>query len=406
MKSARTASGLEFGLGLVLGLCVQLGGIRVALSQTEPAGSAGKSWTIDLEYTVAALPVRYHRVVFQRQTERFTKEPDFGSETVQRGRLQIGSSPDQAVGLIWSSRQGKLYLDLNRNKDLTDDSGGVYTCQELGYRGSRETFTNVLLTFPTSVGAHRQVLDLYFYQYRNDISVSAQLRSFWTGKLALQDEEWQIGLVEGSPDQIGATSDTLLLLRPWSEHDQPFNTDNGTLEAFRTPTRLFFLNRLYEVKLACQKRGDAPAFQVQLTEQPATLGNLELAGESIHRLILRDNGTTIVLDDPPRQVQVPLSTYTESHLQLKRAQQAAHRTSTQSERRSLAIRANEQAVLKAGGPLTNQVTVRQAGRQLRLSYTLIGADGYQYRLQGPRKNPRFAIFQGGQQIASGQFEFG
>ena len=61
----------------------------------------------------------------------------------------------------------------------------------------------------------------------------------------------------------------------------------------------------------------------------------------------------------------------------------------------LAVSATNAATLAFGGPLTNSVAVTRRGRSLALSYRLLGAQGEAYQLQGPRKEPQFAIYRPG-----------
>ena len=65
-------------------------------------------------------------------------------------------------------------------------------------------------------------------------------------------------------------------------------------------------------------------------------------------------------------------------------------------------------MLTAGGPLTNSVTVTRRGNLLVFDYRLLGAGGDTYQLGTTdySKPPQFAVYQGDQKIASGNFEFG
>ena len=65
-------------------------------------------------------------------------------------------------------------------------------------------------------------------------------------------------------------------------------------------------------------------------------------------------------------------------------------------------------VNKAGGPLTNRVSVTRRGRLLVFNYQLAGAEGATYRLgrQDRSRPPEFAVYQGEKEIATGKFEFG
>jgi precorrin-6B methylase 1 len=74
----------------------------------------------------------------------------------------------------------------------------------------------------------------------------------------------------------------------------------------------------------------------------------------------------------------------------------------------LTISASNAAVLRAGGPLTNWVTVDNQGRSLSFEYQMRG-DGGRYRLIGTEdrtKPPEVAIYQKGKKVGSGRFEYG
>jgi hypothetical protein len=64
------------------------------------------------------------------------------------------------------------------------------------------------------------------------------------------------------------------------------------------------------------------------------------------------------------------------------------------------------AVLAVGGPLTNSVSATHRGRDLALTYRLMGSGGGQYRLRADWKPPQFTVARSGKRIASGKFEFG
>jgi len=72
----------------------------------------------------------------------------------------------------------------------------------------------------------------------------------------------------------------------------------------------------------------------------------------------------------------------------------------------ISVAGTNPAVLAAGGPLTNTVSVSRNGKNLALNYKLVGADGQAYELQGQRKEPQWAVQRAGRQLDSGSFQFG
>ena len=59
----------------------------------------------------------------------FGIEPEFGPQRILRGTFDVGpEEKKESVGFIWVKSAGKLYVDLNRDGDLTNDPKGVLEC--------------------------------------------------------------------------------------------------------------------------------------------------------------------------------------------------------------------------------------------------------------------------------------
>ena len=138
----------------------------------------------------------------------------------------------------WDRTAGKLYLDLNRNLDLTDDPAGVFSCQER----SRGLFPDLHQYSSAFENAGRRPPRRWWTSISTAtgmLNCTAAMRSFWQGKVTLQGEEWQVGLL-GTPSIGRASSESgNLLLRPWSERNKPFSLYSGSLEAFPFSRKLF-----------------------------------------------------------------------------------------------------------------------------------------------------------------------
>ena len=57
----------------------------------------------------------------------FAREPDVAGRRVFRGVFKLGADTNQFVPFLWDIEGGRLHLDLNRNRDLTDEPGGGLT---------------------------------------------------------------------------------------------------------------------------------------------------------------------------------------------------------------------------------------------------------------------------------------
>jgi len=336
----------------------------------------------------------------------FKKEPAFTGGKVTRGTLRLGGGASNEVAFAWDRAAGKLYLDLNRNLDLTDDPAGVFS------RASRsgdmyQTFTNIHLPFRTQAGERQALVDLNFNAYAG-LYCSAALRSFWQGKVILQSEEYQLGLLAGSFEQGQSLESVNLLLRPWAERNNSFSIYGGSLEAVPFSQKLFVGNHAYQLQCTNEVQGDTAKVRVQFTEQQPGLGELKIAGEFVRRVALQGGPYLVVLDKPEPVVKVPVGSYGPVKVWLKKGGvEATLDARTEAAAGRITVNDKRPAVLTVGGPLTNSVSISRRGKNLALNYQLVGAGGaYQLVNQDRSHPPEFTVYQGDKKVASGKFEFG
>ena len=106
-----------------------------------------------------------------------------------------------------------------------------------------------------------------------------------------------------------------------------------------------------------------------------------------------------------------MGTYDQCRVQLKAGQSEAYRDVNRygaPASGAVVVQSAKTAVLLAGGPLTNSVSPSRNGRNLSLSYQLLGVDGSSYTLgaQDRSSPPLFTVYKGAKAIHSGKFEFG
>lgn len=352
------------------------------------------------------------------QTTPFAKEPDFGKRALVRGTFKFGNTTEQFLPFVWDYTKGKLYLDLNRNGDLSDDPEGVLSCKNPNYgSGSRyisQVFTKVPLTFNTPLGTHRALVDLQLHSYNQNPGASVWHRSFWEGKLTLQGKEWQLGYIENLTAKFGSTDGAWLLVRPWDSRKRSFSTTDGSLAAFSFCRNLFFAGQAWQLDCASVREGESPTYRIELKEQRPELGELNLSGKFIQRMILTARKAktpyTVVLDSPEQAVRIPVGAYGAPQVHLQQGSAEANRDVNRygapDTTISVVVNATNAVSLATGGPLTNTVAVNRRGRELSLNYRLVGARGEAYSLPGPRKEPEFAVYKGDKKLASGKFAFG
>jgi phenylpyruvate tautomerase PptA (4-oxalocrotonate tautomerase family) len=370
--------------------------------------------------------------------------------------LKFGGNPSNAIPFVWEGGAKRLHLDLNRNQDLTDDPAGVIPATALFSAGTsfiHQMFTNVLLSFPASSAGAPMLVDLELgmdlARRPGEPLFTACLRSYWQGKMTREGQEWQVGLMQNLSDQPGSFQRGELLLRPWVERNQRFiascEVPMDTLalawtgknwmvrasDAFAFTPKLFFEGHACQLDWSAEPRGREESLALRLTEQQTALGGLRITGNFIQRLVLTGGPYMVVLNQPAASVNLPPGRYHPYRVWLKQGKAEAYFdygmpqsgkanvveeiTGSQMpvlgpppSEQAVVVEERRTAVLAVGGPLTNSVSAAHRGRNLLLSYRLIGAGGGEYWLEAGRdgKPPQVTIYKSGKKIGSGQFEFG
>ena len=393
-----------------LALAVGLAGISLGAETDPPSSpSPAPSQVVRLEYSELDHSLIDLGLSVTAQPLPFRKEPAFGRRNILRGSLRFGNDPDQAVPFAWDNTEGRLFLDLNGNQDLTDDPAGAFSSPRSRRSRTFQTFTNVHLNFRTAAGSHPLLIDLNLHRADNGLGGYAGLRSFWETKLTFQGRDWQFAAIENLPGQIGSLRGSYLLLRPWESRNELVTFFGGSLIASGFSRDLFLQDRAFRLNCAYEKVGNSPSYKVELQPRQPALGQLQLTGQSLGRVILRSPDFMVILDSPGSTVSIPVGTYAEQDVYLKHGTSAAYQDPTRRPTlKTVNVNEGSTTVLAAGGPLTNSVTVTQRGKRLILGHQIVGADGASYQLMNRdrSKPPRFVIHQSGKTIASGNFEFG
>jgi hypothetical protein len=391
---------------LIVVLCP---GKLLRAADSAPANSpSSNAVTASLEYQEANNGVIYRGVSLTMQTAPFKKEPAGMSGKITRGILSFGEEDSDGVAFLWQRDAKKLYLDLNRNKDLTDDPSGVYVSR-LAEPAYYQRFTNIHLLFKTAAGECPVLADIDLYEFGSQLKCYLSVRSFWQGKLRLQGRDWQVGLAQNVLDQPGSFESGWLLLRPWEKRNRPFSAEDGSLASVPFSRNLFLNGHAYQLKWINDSQKGEIKPVLQFTEQTVELGELNVTGKFIHRLVLTAGQYLVMLDDPVGIVKVPIGSYIQPDIQLEQnGVEAFCKAGLQQVGRRFAVDGKTAVALHVGGPLTNTVVAGRHGRDLRLDYRLAGVGGetYQPVRRDYSKPPGFAVYKGAKKIASGTFEFG
>ena len=373
-------------------------------ASAEPAAVSGAGvFTADLNYQETDEVLISRSLDFKIQNNPFQKEPALPGQKVFRGSLVWGPRPEQDMAFIWDKGRGKLLLDLNRNRDLTDDPEGVFASAS---RDDSQSFTNLHLVLPTAAGNRSVRLQVDCYSSpAGGVRAYVGLCSYWQARLSRYGMEWQFGLVESVPDGKAIASPKYLLLRPWAERQRAFLLTSSSPDFCNFTKNVFFGNHAYELDCRYEPGRESPKYKVTFKEQAPRLGEVKVTGADLHRLILTAKpAMTVVLDQPAGTVKLPVGSYALEEIWLRKGETDVLRLNAV----RVAVDEQQPASLVAGGPLTNSVEAKSQGQNLQLNYKLLGADGGTYRMRRPdyKHPPECAVFQGTNRLATGKFEFG
>lgn len=324
------------------------------------------------------------------------------------GRYSVRFKDAPPMAMVWDRTSNVLYLDLNRNLDLTDDPAGVFT-NEFSFT-NYGSFKNVHITVPTKEAEQPFLVDLNLFPLPvgSRLHANVQVRSFWQGKTTIDGTDHEIGIIDQPTEKSGALT---LLLRPWEHRDQPLSASNSDPSMFVLPDELFFRGHLYALSHRFDTNKSPAGRRLELKETRAELGEIAITGKHIDRIVMTSQKRAVVLDRPAPVERVPVGSYMLDNVSLKADGRRAVLSSRPQElvkSETVKVQSSGQTTLISGGPLTNSVSIVRRGKALVFNYELRGQGGMAYSLindQGAVQ-PEFAVYQGDRKVASGKFEFG
>jgi hypothetical protein len=368
-------------------------------SITDKVGTGPAKHTVDLNYKRG----KFGFTVSCRDTDggSFEKEPDFGNRDIIRGFIPIGSNQKEHIGFAWDIDRRKLYLDLNGNRDLTDDSAGVF---ESNTTSRFQHFPDINLSMQKGMLNLTYVISVDMYSSGQSYhSCSASIVSNFAGEMTLHGRKWNIAVVDNMNGRIGPGDHFYFTPQ---DIDGPENLIQYQLNV---PKSIFFDSHNYDVSFKFLPGKTEPKLQLTLTESEKPMGRLDIDGDSIARVVLESDSSTVLLYYPEKSISIPAGDYLCHSIFLYDEKVGmfmydSRRTGSS----TLSVPCDKSVTFTAGGPLDNNVEVVREGNTLNLRYKLLGAGRREYqRLQDNReKPPAFFVYKGNKKIASDNFEYG
>ena len=327
----------------------------------------------------------------------FEKEPSFEGSDIYRGQLQTGTEEEDYTGFIRDKRAGKIYLDLNHNRDLTDDPDGILTSES---RGQDQYFTNSSVDMQFGSVAVSFMVNITMYDFKPPVCYFT-VRSGFKGTIELYGKQWQMGVADNMNGKLNR-SDSLYLLPIGADFDLMTTTAQLSF-----PETIFLDGRSYNLSFEYKGGDSKPLLEVTFTETTRPMGQLNIEGKFIKYLAAAGDSLSslAVFDSPEKTISIPVGNYHIRKIFLDGGAAGLFQAQTIT---SLNIKEGEITELKAGAPLNHSVNLSRTGNIFKLNYELLDTGGISYAALRIRPDvpPTVTVYKGNKIIASGKFEYG
>jgi len=338
------------------------------------------------------------------RAEPFTKEPDFAQREILRGTLEIGHS--EQVGFAWDSSESKLYIDLNRDDDLTNDPNGVLLSDDLSRGGNiSQNFSEFPLSISTSHGKFDYRLKASLRNYSSWKHAEFVILSGYKGMVQLPDQEWAFRVVVPLDTDVSRSRD-------FSISSITKGSLGNRANSLPLPESVFLNSRCYDLEFEFREAEDnCPDLWCVLTEKEVPLAQLRIESPSVNQLAFGNHEMLILPPLVDEAVSVPAGDFYLKTCSLKYQEDRPGVSPQRIRDVRIKIAQEGENVLKIGAPFQNTVRIERMGKVLKFHYELKGTGGEIYSAReitgyDDAKKPSVAIYKGDMQLATGEFEYG
>lgn len=380
------------------------------------------------------LPLELYFRIDEKEVQ-FMKEPDLGKGRIYRKLLPLGNDEKDYIPFAWNVKTQKLYLDFNRNLDLTDDPDNVFDASEKKKRIQK--FTNIpierqidipheksplILRFMDRKPIHTSVyyVDFYLMDF-NNLILYLNVNSSWQGEIDLPDIKAQMTITDNldgritSPERPKELSSDIYNLESIVLKDlstSPTSISSDFILALKIPDKIHINTRPYEVQFDFVERFGEILLKVGFRETTPDMGTILLPGIHIKQLIIYGE-YKIHLISPGAKVKIPAGEYKTEKSILE---------TTDAKQRFLGfpdinftLEKNGEYELNLGGPFKSKVEAHLFRGYLKINHELRGIGNNRYYRLDRDASPQFEldqnasqfeIYKGDKKIFSDKFQFG
>jgi len=361
------------------------------LAQAAWAADSGTpaSQTFILHPTAASLLRIDFDYNFRNALPPFPNEPAFPGKEIARGR--IPTFPPTAF--LRKISDNELYLSTDHSGDFANGRRATY----------RSTYDGHVLFQDLHVSSIRDGLEipytLVLYTYERGCAGWLNVRSGWTGEVAVAGHRWRLLVADNLDGHIGP-EDRLSLRR------LPANKGRGMIAITSVPAALAIDGRAFNLSFSFKPGETGAVLEVVFTQTDPPLGTLNLIAPRCTCVCLSNEWGTAVLDATAGASPIPAGTYRITGCFLEEAPGMRRQPTFIRCDRAVTVEPGQATALEIGPPLRNTVQVSRERNLLHLTYQLLGQAGEQYEYYDWKARPRFTVWKGPFRIGGGALPFG
>ena len=359
--------------------------------------SVSDAATFSLEYRTDGKTAGFSLPLGESEV-RFKKEPNYAGKDVVRCALYVSPDQKEFIGFACDSEGSTLYLDLNRNLDLTDDPEGVISSTSEGWGNS---FEQVAISVEQEGRRRDMLVDMTIY---GDRWGRYEVESSWeSSSVSFGDQAFRVSIVDDGDGVI--TAQDVLFLEPIEEFQE--EGSEGISVELKAPTTLVLNGVPFALTYALSSDGKTVALSVEPSSAP--LVEVEMKGHGVERIVMQDEALAAVYLGPSSILQIPPGNY--SGDVWVRMGEGKKNSLWNAGNVSLYVRGGSgRESWLVGGPIVSKLTCSIPGNRLQFDQTTVGVGGEKYTPDsfsgGSIGQPKLRIKKAGEVIHVGEFEYG
>lgn len=328
-----------------------------------------------LNYTESRF-ARSFTVLSKSHSVSLTGIREYRHSEVHQGAFQTGPSQEDFVSFVLAQgsdrAEKELYIDLNRNRDLSDDPCFNF----LPLHVEEIDFGDIYIESAMSGVVRRYKIGLEAYG-SEPARYKVYFYSGWQGTVDLDGKRYRIAVVDNLDGEIDE-NDLMIIGAGWSR-----DTDlASSIEAFRfpAPATLFINGTNYKVVYWFVNEVSGTCLNIDFIETPVAMGKALLGGTGISRLVLEKKGdrkkAPVILDSPGPDLMIPEGLYDRQRIYLDGGEYSGP-LYAECEREIL-VEKESSVTVALGGPLDNTAEIKRGGNTLVWKCLLVGIGGETY----------------------------